>query len=98
MSTASTKPKPSLRDLPSIDEVLRTETARSIATQAGDAFTAGLIRSVVGKLRSELKGGSIVAETDLLSICRNRLDAAWRSELLTGTHRVINATGVVIHT
>ncbi|MEO7538412.1 MAG: L-seryl-tRNA(Sec) selenium transferase [Pyrinomonadaceae bacterium] len=97
MPSARSTPNEVLRDLPSIDEVLRTAAGRRISVEAGEVHTTDMARIVVNNLRAELQAGDKAA-ADLLGLCEDRLEQAWRVEVRTGTHRVINATGVVIHT
>ncbi len=88
-----------LRNLPSVDEVLRTKTAREIGLIAGAEHTSQLIRNLIENVRRSI-GISENGQTkgDLLALVEDGLDEVWRSESQTGIHRVINATGVVIHT
>lgn len=95
-----------LRFLPSVDALLRSETAQKIAVETGKKHLTFLARAVTDSLRREIQ--EKVAEDQLktekysreilLAEAENRLAAAWRSELNTSLQRVINATGVIIHT
>lgn len=90
---------PILRNLPSIDDLLRTDTARLVAGEAGESHTAELSRQAVQDLRAELQTRSHnTPKSRILSECEQRLGNSWRLEVMTGTQRVINATGVIIHT
>ncbi|MEO7658413.1 MAG: L-seryl-tRNA(Sec) selenium transferase, partial [Pyrinomonadaceae bacterium] len=89
-----------LRNLPSVDEVLRTKTAREIGLIAGAEHTSQLIRNLIDNVRRSI---GMISENgqkkgELLALIEARLDEVWRSERQTGFRRVINATGVVIHT
>ncbi|KAK0039209.1 L-seryl-tRNA(Sec) selenium transferase [Biomphalaria pfeifferi] len=95
-----------LRFLPSVDTLLRSETAQKIAVETGKKHLTFLARAVTDSLRCEIQ--EKVAENQLktekysreilLAEAENRLSAAWKSELNTSLQRVINATGVIIHT
>lgn len=85
-----------LRGLPSVSDLLVTGVAREIASGAGESHAAELARRVVEELRQAILAGS--SFDDLSGEAGKRLQAAWRSEELSGVRRVINATGVVIHT
>lgn len=95
-----------LRFLPSVDALLRSETAQKIAGETGKKHLTFLARAVTDSLRREIQ--EKVAENQLktekysreilLAEAENRLTAAWKSELNTSLQRVINATGVIIHT
>lgn len=97
---SASAPNSVLRNLPSVDEVLRSETGAAIIVAAGESHTASLARAVIAELRSEISPdpSSGLSKDDLLHAAAGKLSEAWRLERLTGSHRVINATGVVIHT
>ncbi len=95
-----------LRFLPPVDALLRSETAQKIAAETGKKHLTFLARAVTDTLRRELqeKADEKQLKTEnysreiLLAEAERRLSAAWKSELNTSLQRVINATGVVIHT
>src|ERR1043166_522990 len=89
-----------LRNLPSIDELLRTGTAQTIAGEAGERHTTELCRSVIDQLRNDLVKPSDkeYSRDSLTEMAEAHLASEWQSERLSGVKRVINATGVVIHT
>jgi L-seryl-tRNA(Ser) seleniumtransferase len=96
-------PKPQsnspLSSLPSVDEILRTETAAKLIDAAGRKRVTAYARQVIGELRNELKdAGSLASKTKLISAAGKKLETLWRLSRSTGIKRVINATGVVIHT
>lgn len=99
MSSASA-PNAALRNLPSVDEVLRSETGAAIISAAGERHTASLARAVIAEMRSKISSdpASERSKNELLRSAESELSERWRLERLTGSHRVINATGVVIHT
>lgn len=95
-----------LRLLPSIDAIIRSATAEKIATQTGAKYLADTARAVSDALRREIlkKVSDNSAERndysreDLLKEAERRLEQTWISEQNVRLRRVINATGVVIHT
>lgn len=91
-----------LHELPSIDELLRTETALRLAAAAGQPHLTALAREAVGTVRTDLLAGSQALQErspqQLLAEAAGRLENAWLTEQRSATRRVINATGVVIHT
>ena len=93
-----------LRNLPSIDALLRTETAQNILPETGAKRLTILARTVTDALRQELQEKIETCETadysreDLLSEAEKRLENVWQSEQKGGLQKVINATGVIIHT
>jgi L-seryl-tRNA(Ser) seleniumtransferase len=88
------------RNLPSIDELLRLPSAQDIAAAAGDRHAAMLCRKVIGEIRRQLEKSASKDHTkqSLLALSENNLQVAWEAERISGINRVINATGVVIHT
>lgn len=95
-----------LRFLPSVDALLRSAAAQKIAAETGAKHLTFLARAVTDALRREtlerLEGDELKTENYsrevFLADAEKRLANAWRSELNTSLQRVINATGVVIHT
>lgn len=88
-----------LRNLPSVDELVRSNTGVEIVNVAGPEHAAALARTAIGEVRAGLaKAGDRFTREALVEAAMQRLDAAWSAEQLAGTRRVINATGVVIHT
>jgi L-seryl-tRNA(Ser) seleniumtransferase len=95
-----------LKLLPSLDELLSADISREIVDRSGKKRLKLLARDVMGQLRSELReellGGvkdtSRYSRNELSERLEERLGEAWRVYELSGTRRVINATGVVVHT
>jgi L-seryl-tRNA(Ser) seleniumtransferase len=92
-----------LRALPSIDALLRTETARSLAGAIGAEKLTSLARKVTGDLRHEMLTHQFLADGNelsksLISEAEERLKKAHLEEAGRGLRRVINATGVILHT
>lgn len=91
-----------LRFLPSIDALLRSETAGKLLPETGAKHLTVLARSVIDTLRREIQENSIIlgdfSRESLLEEAERRLDNTWRGEQNRGLQRVINATGVIIHT
>lgn len=95
-----------LKLLPSLDQVLAAAISQEIAHRSGKTRAKTLARGVMEQLRSELRdemnGGvrdaSRYSRPELLERLEGRLKEAWRTYQLSGTRRVINATGVVVHT
>ena len=103
MENAETPPNvENLRFLPSIDALLRSATAAKLLPETGAKHLTVLSRSVIDVLRREIQENSQNAaefsRENLLEEAENRLEHAWRGEQNTSLQRVINATGVIIHT
>jgi L-seryl-tRNA(Ser) seleniumtransferase len=95
-----------LRSLPSVDALLRTETARALRESVGAQHLTQLARAVTDELRTSLQTKSLT-ETEangghsretLLAEAARRLERACRRETSSGLRRVINASGVILHT
>ena len=95
-----------LRALPSVDALLRTETARALRESVGLQHLTQLARAVTDELRASLQAegaaetatnGASSRET-LLSEAARRLTHACRREAFSGLRHVINASGVILHT
>ncbi len=95
-----------LRRLPSIDALLQTEAAKSLRQEMGAEQLTWLARRVTDELRQEILGrnsesispGPDVARAALLKEAEQRLVTAHESESASRMRRVINATGVILHT
>ena len=92
-----------LRKLPSVDLLLRTETARALAPRTGLAHLTDIARRVTEELRQQILNSSLSekgngSRAGLLREAETRLRIACEKEDLRGLRRVINATGVILHT
>ena len=96
-----------LRALPSVDALLRTETALALRETVGAQHLAQLARMVTEEMRAAIQ--AIQSSTDrdgqnnntreaLLAEAVERLERACRLETDTILRRVINASGVILHT
>lgn len=103
MGTKTTNQQNLLRALPSIDSLLRTETGRSLRTTLGADHLGTLARRVTDQLRQEILTDGFDCEehnssATLINEAERRLGAAHRQEAARALRRVINATGVILHT
>ena len=90
-----------LRSLPSVDELLRSDAGQAIVQNAGHKRSTELARLVVSDLRRDIASGQYgpgSEKMEMLAEAASRLEEKWRRSLNTGLRRVINATGVVVHT
>ncbi len=90
-----------LRLLPSVDQLLRTESAVTLRNLVGLPRLTFLARTVTDEMRakilaSEMSNGE-TRETLLLR-AEQRLKEVGAQENMTGIRRVINVTGVILHT
>ncbi len=102
-----TQNKTSLRALPSVDALLRTETARSIRPHLGANRLSALARQITDEMRSEILASSANnasqsvengLRANLLKEAEKRLSATHLDENARRLRHVVNATGVVLHT
>lgn len=95
-----------LRMLPSTDDLLTSMLARELLPEIGQKRLAALARTAIESIRKELaneisnsagreKGHS---KESLTADALRRLDELWKSQRATRLRKVINATGVVVHT
>ena len=91
--------------LPSVDEVLSVEGTQDLIAQHGRRSVVEMVRSLLGEIREELakhhSDGGGVAEINRSALIEElvaKLGQAAEAERRSGVRRVINATGVVIHT
>jgi len=89
-----------LRSLPSVDELLRTQTISELVQRSGEARAALLARAAQDELRSALMADPErrITEREARDICERCVNDMWQEEFQSGVRHVINATGVVIHT
>src|SRR5919202_4603811 len=82
-----------LRGLPAVDAVLRDPAGAALAGDHGRAKAAAAIRETLDRLRREILAGG---EPEI----SEKAVASSASRLLSvrGLRRVVNATGVVLHT
>lgn len=102
-----TDPAEVLRLLPSIDMLLRSDTSAKLIGETGAKHLADLARLVTDSLRQEIQNEIAIdkeikieeySRESLLTEAERRLEDFWRREQNTGLQRVINASGVIIHT
>jgi L-seryl-tRNA(Ser) seleniumtransferase len=97
-----------LRALPSVDAVLKTETAQRLVDEVGIMKLTSLARVATDALRNSLLNktttGAVSESANdahrslLLKAAEERLLQLHEIEAASGLKRVINATGVILHT
>ncbi|MEO8435382.1 MAG: L-seryl-tRNA(Sec) selenium transferase [Pyrinomonadaceae bacterium] len=106
MVKAASSKATSLRSLPSVNALLRTESAQRLISTVGPRRVTAIAREVTEELRSELrslskrKNSQDGAHTpdSLLAEATARLELACQREASPGLRHVINCTGVILHT
>ena len=81
-----------LRELPSVDELAGDERLQRLAEAHGRALVVEAARAAIGRAREEVRAG--YGAGDLVERAAAELEAMLRPRL----RRVLNATGVVVHT
>ena len=93
-----------LRHVPSVDQLLRTDAARRLRETIGLKRLTAIARTVTTEIRSLIRDNQIDvgpnghADEALLSEAVRRMEETAKREGETGIRKVINATGVLLHT
>src|SRR5262245_56389885 len=92
-----------LRHLPSIDQLLRRDGLRELITTAGRDAVRDRLREVLAEIRQEIvnANGAAAGTADNEGLAweiGRRLNARFDMRRRSRTQRVINATGVALHT
>ena len=90
----------SFRLIPSIDNLLQTPAIKALAAQHGHAATASAARRAADDLRARIGNGaeSVASEREAVRWLEARTTQLLDRSLAPSLRRVINATGVIIHT
>ena len=81
-----------LRELPSVDKLLADDRLRALAARHGHDLVTEAARVALARAREEITAG--VEPGDLVARAQVELESRVRPRL----RRVLNATGVVVHT
>src|SRR4051812_13694068 len=83
------------RSLPSVEELLQNHTLRGYERKVGHAVVVDAVRAALDAARAEIRSGREAPMPALLiDDITERIEQAVRATLM----RVINATGVILHT
>jgi len=82
-----------LRSLPAVDAVMRDPSGRTLAARHGRAPATAAVREALGGLRRQIVAGEVPEVSE-----RAVAEAASRLLIGRGFRRVVNATGVILHT
>ncbi len=92
-------PEQTLRSLPSIDALLKRASLQTLIAAQGRDAVRDHLREVLDEMRAELKtAGTNANAEELTTEAERRLRARVAQRQQALTQRVINATGVVLHT
>jgi L-seryl-tRNA(Ser) seleniumtransferase len=90
-----------LRHVPSVDQLLRTDLARRLRETIGLKRVTAIARTVANDIRSSIRDdGDVNGQSPeaLLAEAARRMEETAQRENETGIKKVINATGVLLHT
>ena len=88
-------PEQKLRNLPAVDSLLQRESLQTLIQLYGREAVRDRLREVLDEVRAELKSG---LENNDEGIIEQKLQQRFAKKQQALTQRVINATGVVLHT
>jgi L-seryl-tRNA(Ser) seleniumtransferase len=97
---AKPKKQASLRHVPSVDQLLRSDAAQELREIVGLRRLTNIARAVTTEIRALVRSDQVNGDDaeGLLAEAIKRLQASARSESQAGLKSVINATGVILHT
>jgi L-seryl-tRNA(Ser) seleniumtransferase len=84
----------SLRDLPSVDRLLRDARLEAVLHQHGRSMVTDAIRQVLAQARDEIAGGGMIDDDRLV----DRVARAAAARARPSLRRVFNLTGTILHT
>src|SRR5712664_2822466 len=89
-----------LRAIPSLDQLLRTEAGMELRSSVGITRLTAIARQVTEEMRRQIQSAGLAEQSkdELLGEAVQKLQAVCKRETVSGIHRVINATGVILHT
>jgi L-seryl-tRNA(Ser) seleniumtransferase len=88
------------RVIPSIEQLRQREAMGTLETRYGRGALTDALRAETGALREELATGRVAAVTlgDAVDRIERGVEARLRAAMRPSLVRVINATGVIVHT
>lgn len=100
MTNASASKSSKLRAIPSVDQLLRTEVAAELRSSIGINRVTAIARQVTEEMRSQIQSDSLTEQSreELLGEAVQKLRTMSILETASAIRRVINATGVILHT
>jgi L-seryl-tRNA(Ser) seleniumtransferase len=90
-----------MRELPSVDELLGRTKMRELIERAGRGIVTQAVRDAVAGVRERLKSGAVESSgsgANIVADIEARVAAEVEDMLAASLRRVINATGVILHT
>ncbi len=87
-----------LRSLPSVERVLQTDAARVLLAELPRGLVVEVVRDAIGEIRQEICEGRSAPGPDPAGEVADRAFRSARRIRESSLQRVINATGVILHT
>jgi L-seryl-tRNA(Ser) seleniumtransferase len=89
-----------LRAIPSVDQLLRTDAGIELRNLVGINRLTALARQVTEEMRLEIQSAGVTDQSKdtLLGEAVQKLQTICKRETVSAIRRVINATGVILHT
>ncbi|PYV93850.1 MAG: L-seryl-tRNA(Sec) selenium transferase [Acidobacteria bacterium] len=88
------------RNIPSVDKILESNEVLPLITLSSRTFVLNLVRQVLNNIRQEFTDGIAKESTDsdIQALILEKLGEEFRHRIQPLLRRVINATGVLLHT
>jgi L-seryl-tRNA(Ser) seleniumtransferase len=89
-----------LRAIPSVDQLLRSEAVAQLRSSVGLTRLTVIAREVTDEMRREIQSAGLLGKTkdELLSEAVQKIQSLCQRDALSMLRRVVNATGVILHT
>lgn len=100
MSINNNQSDSALRAIPSVDQLLRAEAMAPLKKSVGMPRLRAVVREVADELRQQIQAGKLAnhSREAVIAEAVQRIHSLCKQEDLAVLRRVINATGVVLHT
>ena len=92
------KSSPDLSHIPSVEKVKKTAEVVDLLSEFADEFVTSIIREVIDEIRTAHKTAQADAPSIELDAVAGEVSERVRTRLLPLLHRVINGTGIIVHT
>ena len=100
MSNQASSKALTLRAIPSVDQLLRAEGVVTLQSSVGLPRLTTVIREVTEEMRRQIQSNDspLTSKDDLTTEAVQRIQSVCERDARSGLRRVINATGVILHT
>ena len=95
---AMSESKDLLRELPSVDSLLNDYRGEALLSRFNRSHVMRHCRQVLDELRTAIRRGGAIHEKFTIAGILTRVERSMDSDRETKLHRVVNATGTVLHT